>query len=350
MMSYDTYDQSNNNYFREAENSSLPISILIDMFTEYGAQYNSFGKCMSGAEIGIKIRTFYPYHLQSGWVNSHPNLRRIGTLMHGGFVDFNNISGRGNGLYQLNILSSDINLHGNSISSYSGNMHYEEDYVNPRTLSFYEIKEMHSDLSKSFRIINGKYGPQIERRVIIPILANSITRIRRLQKRATFVGYDIIAKLLEDNVITYHPEERDIFILNNSITGNYQLDESTLRQKIYLENKEKELNALELKQKEAFLEQQKQLVLKKEELIAKEIEQANTAVLEQQMLLDLKQKKLALLEKEEQVSIAIKEKEREKSVNLKIIVAKSCKKTCSKDFRKNNSEVMRRSPRLSKNK
>jgi len=391
MMSFATYDQHQNYFSRDSHNSPLSISILIDMFTEHGVKYETFGKCMSGGEIGIKIKKFYSKNLLPGWINSHPNLRRIGTLMQGGVIDFNNISGAGNGLYQLNISSfSQFNLEHAPVSSnsdslsyssgfaknyatasdFSRDLHYSEDYVNVRTLSFNEIKEMHHDLIKSFRLINGKYGPQIERKVIIPILASSISRIRRLQKRAIFIGYDIIMRLLDDNLITYHPEENNIFILktytrsiDTCFPETYQVDESTYNQKMYLENKEKELNAIELQQKEAFLENQKQLYLKKEELVAREIKQANNAVLEQQMLLDLKKQRLALLEKEEQISIAIKEKKqivekvREKPIslgssiqNLKIIVEKSSKKTCSKDFSKNNSEVLRRSPRLSKNK
>jgi hypothetical protein len=322
---------------------TVPASALIHIFADYGQNYDHYGKCMFGSDIGNKIKYQYDDQLEIGWINSHPNLKRVGTVFGGGNIDFNIRHGPGNGLYQLNIRTFDISYSNNSSSNYSVPFHY----IDPNTLTNNEIKEIHLELSNCFRAIIGKYGPQLEKRVIVGMVANKISRIRNFSERAVFIKSDIISRLIRDNIIKYHPEINDIYIISPIKLGSTILEQHQQQQQMFLEYKENELKALELKQKETFLEEQRKLEAKRDELATIEIERKTNALLEQQMILDLQQQKLELLKKEEQILLELKEKERDlnRKVNLKITVTKSSKKAFSKEV---NSKIdkLRRSPRL----
>lgn len=332
---------------------TVPASALIHIFADYGQNYDHFGKCMFGSDIGNKIKYQYDGQLEIGWINSHPNLKRVGTVFGGGNIDFNIRHGPGNGLYQLNIRTFDISNSDNSSSNYAGILRNlpisgePSHYIDPNTITDNEIKEIHQELSNCFRTIIGKYGPQLEKRVIVGMVANKISRIRNFSERAVFIRSDIISRLIRDNIIKYHPEINDIYIISPIKPGSTILDQ----QQMFLEYKENELKALELKQKETFLEEQRKLEAKRDELATIEIERKTNALLEQQMILDLQQQKLELLKKEEQILMELKEKERvlNRKVNLKITVTKSSKKAFSKEVN-SKADKLRRSPRLNQNK
>lgn len=329
---------------------TVPASALINIFADYGQNYDHYGKCMFGSDIGSKIKYQYNGYLETGWVNSHPNLKRVGTVFGGGNIDFNIAHGPGNGLYQLNIRTFDIAYSDNSSSYSSSNYADPSHYIDPNALTDNEIKEIHQELSNCFRTIIGKYGPQLEKRIIVGMAANKITRIRNFFQKAIFIRSDIISRLIRDNIIKYHPEIHDVYIIYPIKTGSTILEQHQ-QQQMFLEHRENELRELELKQKETFLEEQRKLEAKRDELATIEIERKTNALLEQQMILDLQQQKLELLKKEEQILMELKEKERvlNRKVNLKITVTKSSKKAFSKEVN-SKTDKLRRSPRLNQNK
>jgi len=325
---------------------TVPSSSLIHIFADYGQNYDSLGKCMFGSDIGNKIKYHYDGYLEPGWVTFHPNLKRVGTVFGGGMIDFNLTSGPGNGLYQLNIRPFNISYNDDSISYSNSNSNYSypSHNIDPNTLFNNEIKEIHQELSNCFRAIIGKYGLQLEKRVIIGISSNKIGKIRNFTEKAIFVKNDIISRLVRDGIIYHHPDVHDVYIISSIKTEDTLLNQ----QQMLLEQKENELKVLELKQKETFLEEQRKLESKRDELATIELKCKTNALLEQQMILDLQQQKLELLKKEEQNLLELKEKERvlKRKINLKITVTKSSKKAFSKKVN-SNSTKLRRSPRLS---